>query len=68
MLREVAHHSGAIMLVCVFEVAVAHAQQSGTEVALPPVTVTATPNGSLTVPSVEQQHDQVLQTPGSVWE
>ncbi|HVZ07222.1 TonB-dependent receptor family protein [Rhodopila sp.] len=33
---------------------------------LPPVSVTARPDGSLTVPSVEQQRDTLMQTVGSV--
>jgi iron complex outermembrane receptor protein len=42
----------------------AQAQTASTE--LPPVAVTARPDGSLTVPSVAEQRRQVLQTPGSV--
>jgi iron complex outermembrane recepter protein len=36
------------------------------DVTLPPVSVTAAPAGSLTVPSVEEQRDQLLKAPGSV--
>lgn len=44
----------------------ARAQTNGGAVTLPPVTVTAQPSGSLTVPSVEAQHEQLNQTAGSV--
>jgi iron complex outermembrane receptor protein len=37
-----------------------------TEMLLPPVTVTARPSGSLTVPSVEEQREELMRTVGSV--
>ncbi len=44
----------------------ARAQATDDIVTLPPVTVTGQPSGSLTVPSIEAQHEQLDQTAGSV--
>lgn len=62
--------SGGALALAVFAMPIALAQTTQTsptvQTELPPVSVTATPTGSLTVPSVAAQREQVLQTPGSV--
>ncbi|MEJ0019659.1 MAG: TonB-dependent receptor [Acetobacteraceae bacterium] len=65
MFRTVALPGGALALAAIFGVPHALAQAPA-PATLPPVTVTATPAGSLTVPDIAEQRERVLQTPGSV--
>ena len=59
--------SGSALALALAPMAVAWAQAPTTATTdLAPVAVTATPTGSLTVPSVEKQKELVLQAPGSV--
>ena len=58
--------SGAALVLAIVLNAPAAVAQSDTAITLPPISITAKPDGSLTVPGVEKQRENVFQTPGSV--
>ncbi|MGE4048426.1 MAG: TonB-dependent receptor family protein [Acetobacteraceae bacterium] len=64
MFRSILLGSSALALVAI---AITPARaQSEAFTTLPPIDVTASPTGSLTVPSVQEQRQMLMQTPGSV--